>query len=388
MRLDGIRVLDLTQLLPGPFGTQLLADMGAEVIKIEPPDTGDYARVFARESGFPGHIFAAVNNGKKSVTLDLQTDAGQAAFHELVTTADVVFEQFRPGVTERLGIDYETVREHKTDIIYCSLTGYGQEGPYRDRAGHDLNYIGFAGLLDVTRGDESEKPSIPGYPIADMSGGILAALSITGALLSRELGNAEGNYIDLAMTDAVLSYAQVEAVMANAGLEIRPGDTSQTGKNPSYGVYETSDGRYVTLAAVEPKFWQAFCEAIDRPDLREHNMSEDEETREWLRGELEAVFAERTWAEWEDLLGNQDDTMFGLVKTPTEAFEDPQTQSRDLLRDAADGHTRLGYPAQVADGLDSRKTKLPELGEHTESILRESGLGDEDIETLRSRGAI
>lgn len=388
MRLDGIRVLDLTQLLPGPFGTQLLSDMGAEVIKVEPPEKGDSARVFAEEPGWPGHIFAAVNNGKKSVTLDLQTDAGQDTFHELAANADVVFEQFRPGVTERLNIDYETLREHNSDLIYCSLTGYGQNGPYRDRAGHDINYIGYAGLLDVTRGDEAESPSIPGYPIADMSGGVMAAMSIVSALLSRELGNTDGNYIDLSLTDTILSYAQVEAVMSSTGLDVRPGTTSQTGKFPSYGVYETSDGRYVTLAAVEPKFWRAFCDAVDRPDLVEYNQSQDAETREWLRGELEDVFAQRSWAEWEETLGGGDDTMFGLVKTPAEAFEDPQVQNRDLLEESEDGHTRMGYPAKVKDGLDDRRTELPGLGEHTESVLRDNGFSDEDIETLHSNGAI
>jgi crotonobetainyl-CoA:carnitine CoA-transferase CaiB-like acyl-CoA transferase len=207
MDLDGIRVLDLTQLLPGPYGTQLLADMGAEVVKVEPP-RGDPARLVRAQPGWSGYVFSAVNADKKSVALDLKQAAGREAFYDLVGDADVVFEQFRPGVADRLGIDHETLAAHNEEVVYCSLTGYGQAGPYRDRAGHDLNYVGFAGLADMTR-DADGAPTPPGYPIADMTGGLMAVTSILGALLSRELGNTGGTRIDLSMTDAVLAYAQV-----------------------------------------------------------------------------------------------------------------------------------------------------------------------------------
>lgn len=388
MQLDGIRVLDLTQLLPGPYGTQLLADMGAEVVKIEPPDDGDYARLMAEQPGWPGHLFEAVNNGKKSVTLDLQADSGKEAFYDLVASADVVIEQFRPGVVERLGIDYDTLVEHNAEIVYCSLSGYGQEGPYKERVGHDINYVGFAGMIDFTRSSPDEPPSVPGYPVADMSGGLFAAMSVVSALLARELGNAGGNYIDLSMTDTVLSYAQVEAVMATEGLDPRPGETTQTGMYPCYDIYETADGRYITLAAAEPKFWRSFCEAIDRPDLIEHHMSQDEEIRERVREELVDVFSEHTWNEWEEQLGDADDMMFGLVKTPAEALEDPQIRERGLLRETTDGHTRLGYPAKAERGLDTGETSLPDLGEHTETVLQDSGFDFDRIEELRNDDVI
>jgi alpha-methylacyl-CoA racemase len=399
MDLDGIRILDLTQLLPGPYGTQLLADMGAEVIKVEPP-SGDPARLFQAQPGWAGYVFSAVNNGKKSVSLDLKRGGGAAALYDMVEDADVVVEQFRPGVTKRLEIDYETLHSYNNDLIYCSLTGYGQSGPYEDRAGHDLNYVGFAGLAEMSRQDDDEPPTAPGYPIADMSGGHMAATSILSALLSRELGNAGGQYIDLSMTDTVLSYAQVEVAMADDGLDPRAGDTPISGAFPWYGIYETSDERHVTLAALEPKFWATFCEAIDRPDLVEYHMTEDEEDLAWLREELADVFASKTRSAWEEQLGDVDDAMFGLVNTPAEAVEDPHIEARGLLVDTEQGHRRMRFPAKVsagepmADGaedgvLDANNGDgTPEHGEHTDTVLTECGYDEEEIESLRDDSVI
>lgn len=383
MNLDGIRMLDLTQLLPGPYGSQLLADAGAEVIKVEPPD-GDPARLVESQPGWAGYVFPAVNNGKKSITLDLKHDEGRAAFYELVANADVVFEQFRPGVVDRLDIDYETLTEYNEELVYCSLSGYGQQGPYADRAGHDLNYVGFAGLADMTRDSADDAPTPPGYPIADMTGGLMAATSILGGLLSRELGNG-GTYIDLAMTDAVLSYAQVEVAMASDGENPRPGGTPIAGAFPWYDVYETSDGRHVTLAALEPRFWLSFCEAIDRPDLVEYHMTPEDDDREWLREELAAVFASHTREEWEQRLGSVDDAMFGLVNTPAEAIEDPHIQARDILEETAEGYRRVGFPANV-HGTGEQTDQhggCPDLGEHTEELLTECGFETEEIEGMR-----
>src|SRR6056297_3088540 len=255
MRLDGIRVLDLSRLLPGPYATQLLADAGAEVIKIEDTDAGDYARVMPpyTDDGV-GAIFDAINRGKRSVALDLKSDEGREAFLTLAESADVVFEQFRPGVVDRPGVDYESVRARNENVVYCSLSGFGQTGPHADRVGHDLNYVGMAGLLDMTRADEDSPPQIPGYPVGDMAGGLFAAFSIVGALLSRELGNTGGEYVDVAMTDVVASFSQSIAYDALAGEEPRPGETALTGDGPWYDIYECADGRYVTIAALEPKF--------------------------------------------------------------------------------------------------------------------------------------
>ncbi len=377
MRLDDVCALDLTRLLPGPYATQLLADCGADVIKIEDPDTGDYARNLPpqTDSGV-GAVFAAVNRGKRSVTLDLKSDAGRDALYRLIAQADVLLESFRPGVPERLGIDYETVGEHNPELVYCSLTGYGREGPHRDRAGHDLNYVGLAGLLDMTRASPDEAPRIPGYPIADVAGGLTAAFGVVAALLSRELGDDTGTHLDLSLSDAALSFSQVVTLPAAIGDDPRPGETPLTGALPWYDVYETADGRYVTFAALERKFWTAFCRAVDRPDLESTHGTDDPAERAAVREELEGLFASRTREEWVAL----DDPEIPLepVLTPREALEHPQYEARGTVRREAPP----GIESPVdADGTPDRSA-LPGHGEHTAEVLAEFGFADEEIDRL------
>ena len=387
MQLDGIRVLDFTRLLPGPYATQLLADNGAEVIKIEDTGMGDYARAMPphSERGV-GALFDMVNRGKRSVALDLKTSAGRDVIHELVGTADVLIEGFRPGVTERLGIDNETVRKHNDDIVYCSLTGCGRTGPDADRAGHDLNHVGAAGLLDMTRRSRDEAPRIPGYSVGDMAGGTFAALGVLGALCSRELGNTAGEHLDIAMTDVVLSFSQSVAHGALTGESPRPGETPLTGGLPWYDVYETADGRYVTLAALEPKFWAAFCTAVDHDELTDEHGTDDPATREALRETLEAVFAARTQAEWEADLGAIDATV-GPVHTPAEAVDSPQVGARGVIETADDAPRRIGFPARSSAPSDGVPESVPAHGEHTEAVLREHGFGTA-IERLRADDVI
>lgn len=379
MNLDSVRVLDLTRLLPGPYGTQQLADLGAKVIKIEDTQIGDYARQMD-----DGNIFRAINRDKKSVTLDLKTDAGREAFYRLVADVDVVIESFRPGVVSRLGIDYDTLREYNSEIVYCSISAFGQTGPNADRAGHDLNVAGVAGLLDVSREHSEAKPTLPGYQIADMATGLFAAFSITSALLSRELGSDGGEYIDVAMADVTLSFGQSLAGPAFSGNDPRPGETPLTGSLPWYDIYETADGRYVVLAALERPFWESFCEAINREDLIDAHDSEDPAVREALREELAAVFTERTRDDWERDLGDRDTTVSGIYSL-SEALENPQTKVRGIIERS--GETpRIGFPA-IADRPETDET-LPSLGEHTDEILNAAGYSDEKIESLRTRGVI
>jgi alpha-methylacyl-CoA racemase len=386
MRLDGIRVLDFTRLLPGPYATQLLADLGADVIKVEDTGQGDYARHMPpmSDDGI-GRVFTAVNRGKRSVTIDLKTDDGQDAFNRLIDEADVdvVFESFRPGVTERLGIDYDSIRERNPSIVYCSLSGYGQTGPLSERAGHDLNYVGRAGLLDMTREDETSKPQVPGYPIADMAGGLFAAFTIVGALCSRELGDGTGEYIDVAMADVALSFSQALAPGAVAGEDPRPGETPLTGGYPWYDVYETSDGKHVTLAALEPKFWQTFCESVGREDLVSEHMNTDPATMQALREELEEIFEERTREEWVEVLGDEDATVDG-VYTPEEAVEAAQFHEREVIQD--EGRPRVGFPA-VLNTPESDES-IPDHGEHTDDVLRAVGYDSTTIEQMRENGMI
>ena len=390
MRLDGIRVLDLSRLLPGPYATQLLADSGAEVVKVEDTDAGDYARGLAPyTSRGVGAVFDAVNRGKRSVAIDLKSEAGREAFYRLVEDADVLLEGFRPGVVDRLGIDYETLTEYNDDLVYCSLSGYGQEGPWADRAGHDLNYVALAGLLDMTRESSDEKPRIPGYPIGDMAGGLFAAFAIVEALLSRELGNAGGEYVDVAMADVVASFAQPVAYQAFTGDpdEPRPGDTSLTGGLPWYDCYETADGKWVTLAALEPQFWRAFCEAVDRDDLVDEHGTRDPDVLEALEAELRDLFRERTRDEWETALADVD-AAFAGVYAPAEAVDHPQFRARDLHERPDDAPPRIGFPARFGDESTGRDERVPAQGEHSRRYLAEAGYDDEKIEALLDSGAV
>lgn len=385
MRLDGVRVLDLSRLLPGPYATQLLADLGATVIKVESPDGGDYARGMSPvgESG-EGRVFESVNRGKRSVALDLKDDAGREAFYALVEGADVVFESFRPGVVERLGVDRETLASYNDDLIYVSLTGYGQSGPYADRAGHDLTYAGFAGLLDMTRPGPESKPTIVGSPVVDAASGVFAAFSIVGALLSRELGaESGGTYVDVAMADVALSFSRIHAGEALAGKTPRPGGTKLTGGVPCYDVYRTADGRYLTLAALEPQFWATLCEALDRPALADRHLSDDPAVRAAVRETLRETFASKSLDEWLDELDGVD-TPVGGVLTVAEALDHPQTRARGAVETPADAPPRIGFPA-VTPAAESVPTDVPAHGEHTAETLRDAGLPPDAIDRIRRR---
>jgi len=416
MDLSAVRVLDLTQLLPGPYATQLLRDVGAEVVKVERPDGGDPGRAFGaadRESdggAAAGNaeavtyesspLFDVVNRGKRSVTLDLSDDDGRAAFLDLARDADVVVEQFRPGVVDRLGVGYEDVRAVRDDVVYCSLSAYGQTGPDSGRVGHDLNCAGVAGVVDMTRPDPGADPVLPGFPVADMAGGLFAALSVVSALLSRELGGesdgedgnssagrAEGEYLDVSMTDAVVSLSQIVAGPAMAGRDQRPGETALTGAYPCYDVYECADGRYVTLAALEERFWKGFVRAVDRPDLAEAYMAADAATRERVREELAALFREQSREAWLEQLGDED-AMVGPVYSVAEAFADPHLETRSVIQDVDGLLRRAAFPVEGSDGPARTTDPAPALGEHTAEVLGEAGYTGEEIAALRSDGVV
>ncbi len=413
MDLSAVRVLDLTQLLPGPYATQLLRDMGAGVVKVERPDGGDPGRAFGasdREgentaTGGGGEavtyesspLFDVVNRGKRSVALDLASDAGRAAFLDLAGEADVVVEQFRPGVVDRLGVGYEDVRAVCGDVVYCSLSAYGQTGPDSGRVGHDLNCTGVAGLVDTTRPEPGADPVPPGFPVADMAGGLFAALSVVSALLSRELGGGPdgdtadggtgGEHLDVSMTDAVVSLSQVVAGPAMAGRDQRPGETVLTGARPCYDVYECADGRYVTLAALEPRFWETFCRAVDRPDLVDAHMAEGAAARERVRGELAALFGEQPREVWIERLGDED-AMVGPVHSVAEAFADPHLETRGVVQDVDGLLRRAAFPVEGSDGPARTTEPAPALGEHTSEVLGEAGYTDGEVAALRAEGVV
>jgi crotonobetainyl-CoA:carnitine CoA-transferase CaiB-like acyl-CoA transferase len=387
MRLDGVRVLDLTRLLPGPYATQLLADAGADVVKIEDTGAGDYARAMEPTVRGHGAIFDAVNRGKRSVALDLKTDAGREAFLDLAATADAVVESFRPGVVDRLGVGPDAVRERNGAVVYCSLSGYGGTGPRADRVGHDLNYAGLAGFLDMNRESTEAPPTIPGYPIVDMGGGLLAAFAVVSGLLSRELGDGTGEFLDVGMTDAVVSFSQAVAPAAFAGDDPRPGETALSGGAPWYDVYECADGRYVTVAALEPAFWGNLCEALDRPEWRDRHGTDDPAEREALREALAETFADRPRDDWVEAFAGADAPVEG-VYTPAEALSHPQIDARGYVERAGDAPPRVGLPIR-GDAVDPDPAPdVPDHGEHTEALLREAGYDDADLGRLRATDAV
>lgn len=386
MNLSSIRVLDLSRLLPGPYATQLLAESGADVIKVEDTDKGDYSRTSSPTGDDNiSFLFNAINRGKRSICLDLSSQQGQEVFYDLVEDADVIFEQFRPGVVDRLGINYEQVQPINSDIIYCSLTGYGQNGPYCDRPGHDLNYAATAGLLDMTREDRSDKPQIPGIPVADMSGGLFAAFSIVSALLSRELGGTSGEYIDVSMTDVLLSFSQLLIPKAIIDCDVTPGRTRLTGKYPCYDIYKTSDQRYIALAALEPKFWQNFCKGVGKEELIDKHMSESAEVRSELRSALEEIFASKTREEWADEMMNME-AMISPVNTILEAIENPQIASRNLID--YDEKPYVRSPGMSSEEFSSSRMDAPKHGQHTDDVLNEIGYTKDTIDNLRENDII
>jgi crotonobetainyl-CoA:carnitine CoA-transferase CaiB-like acyl-CoA transferase len=376
--LAGLRLLDLSRLLPGPYCTMLLADLGAEVIKIETPLAGDYARLAPPELGLGG-LFEAVNRNKKSVALNFRNARGREIFLQLAEGADVVMETSRPGALKRWGMDYNGVRAVNPRIIYCSLSGYGQSGPYRDRAGHDLNYIAVGGLLALN-GAAGGPPIPPGVQIADLAGGMLAAIAILGALAGRER-TGRGAHLDVAMLDAVVSWVAplVDPQFLGAGRNPERGRMTLSGGLPCYNVYETADGQYLTLSALEPNFWQAFCNAVTRADLLPRQFEYQ------AIAEVAAIFRERTRAEWLAHFESVD-ACVEPVNSFAEMWRHPQVRHRGLVAGAAGQGERVGSPFTFA--APERVSPAPALGAHTREALKGIGLGDEEIEELEAKGVV
>ncbi|HWV86668.1 MAG TPA: CoA transferase, partial [Capillimicrobium sp.] len=293
--LEGVRVLDLSRLLPGPFCSLLLADFGADVVKVEDTGAGDYARwapprFDGVEDSAAGAFFLALNRNKRSIRVDLKTEAGRDVLLRLARDADVLLESFRPGVLDRLGVGYERLREANPGLVYCAITGYGQDGPYRDRSGHDMNYLGLVGLLGLT-GEAGGPPVPPAGQIADIGGGaLMAAFAILAALRERDR-SGEGQLVDVSMADGALSWLGMLAARVFAGdAPPRRGRLELAGGIICYRPYAASDG-WVTLGALEPKFWAAWCRGVGREDLIERQF--DPPGSDTHR-EVEAIFAART----------------------------------------------------------------------------------------------
>jgi len=366
--LAGVRILDFTRLLPGPYATQLMADLGAEIIKVEDKGTGDTMRYYPPyfEGDNPkdrlSAYFVCVNQGKKSITLDLKNAADQQAFLSLCNEADVVVESFRPGVMTRMNIDYDAVKAIKPDIIYVSLTGYGQFGPYRDLPGHDMNYVGLMGNLSLN-GKKEDTPVNPGVQAADLGGALFVVMSIIGALYHRTK-TGEGTYIDVAMSDVAFTLArQFIAESLAAGTATTRGEGPLLGEYPWYSVYKCKDGRFFALGLIEDKFWFIFCNSPEI-GLADYAKTQFEKgpARDQLFEKVRNIMATKTAEEW-----------FGLFKawdipgTPVqnvlEATRDPNVQARDLLRFATHRSTKdvpvFPFPIKIAPSQRALYTYEP-----------------------------
>lgn len=398
--LQGIRVLDLTRLLPGGYCTQLLADYGAEVIKVEDTGLGDYIRWAPpyhggeemQASGTRSALYLSLNRNKRSIRVDLKSEAGREALTKLVGETDVLVEGFRPGVMDRLGLGYEHLREINPGLVYCAITGYGQDGPYRDRAGHDQNYLALNGVLGLTGTPPADgspgQPVLPGVQIADLAGGaMMAAFGILAALHERNASGL-GQLVDVSMTDGARSMLAMEAARYFCAGEVqRRGDGQLGGGAICYLPYEAADG-WVSCAALEPKFWAAFCSGVGREDLVEKQF-ERPGTEAWR--EVAAIFAARTRQEW-SAFNHEHDCCIEPILELDEALESELASEREATVEwdqPGIGTVRqLGPPVKLDRTPGRVREPAPTLGEHTAEILAEAGYSEGDIEQLLESGAV
>jgi alpha-methylacyl-CoA racemase len=392
--LSDVKVLDLTRLLPGGFCSLLLADLGAEVLKVEDTGIGDYIRWAPpyygsdeqQELGTRSSLYLALNRGKRSIRLDLKSEAGKGALLRLVERYDVVLDGFRPGVLDRLGVGYEQMRNANSAIVYCAITGYGQDGPYTQRAGHDMNYLGLVGLLGLT-GARDGPPVQSGGQIADLGGGaLMAAFGVMAALHERRR-SGQGQMVDISMADGALSWLALVAGRYFCDGEVpRRGEQQLAGGLLCYYPYEAADG-WVTCGALEPKFWAAFCNGVGRPELIEKQF-EPPGSEAWR--EVAEVFRARSRDEWK-AFNDEHDCCIEPVLDLDEALDSELVRAREMvsaMEQPGLGTVRqLGVPVKMSRTPGDPTRPAPAFGEHTDEVLREAGYSDEEIAAMKESGA-
>ncbi|MFP4000264.1 MAG: CaiB/BaiF CoA transferase family protein [Desulfobacterales bacterium] len=376
--LSDIMVLDLSRLLPGPYASMILADHGARVICME-------------DRRFAGEALKSntVNRGKQHMTLNLKSEEGKRIFFQLAESADVVLEGFRPGVTSRLGVDYESVSSVNPGIVYCSITGYGQNGPYSGFVGHDANYLSQAGVLDLI-GEPGGRPVIPGIQIADMAGGGMnAVIGIMLALYNREK-TGKGQYIDISMTDGSMSFLSLAVSLQQAtGKQLHRGDSYLSHRYACYNTYETQDGRYLSIGAVENRFWKNLCEYFKVPEYT--SLQYDDDRREEILEFFRSRFLSRPLSYWKETLAGLE-ICWAPVQTLSEALEDPCFSHRQMVvqlsEEGAKPLTALGSPVKLSENPAVIKGMPPEFGKDTTAILRQLGYSDAQIAAFAEKGVI
>lgn len=385
--LENIRLLDLSRLLPGPYCTMLLADLGAEVIKVEEPGRGDYARELLTG------IFYAVNRNKKSITVNLKEAEGREIIYRLAERVDVVVESFRPGVVARLKVAYEDLRQINPQIIYCSLSGYGQDGPYRLWPGHDLNYLSIAGVLSLPGGVDCP-PARPGLPVVDLCAAMFAALAILSAFITRS-HTGVGQYLDVGMSDAIFSWVSTRVgEYMLSGIETTPAEMPYL--NPTNDVFETADGKQISLGVVEEHFWEKFCTVIKRKDLliapefKTYDLRK--ENARLLIKTLRDIFRQKTCAEWVNIL-SAEGVPCSPVKTIPEAFADSQLNARKMITEIYVPELKrfikqIAFPVKMSATSTEIKTPPPAIGQQTKEILTWLGYQESEIKELFKKQVI
>lgn len=386
--LEGVTVIDFTRLLPGPLATMMLADMGADVIKVEDPDSPDYIRSFEPLIEGTSAFYYALNRNKRSLAINFLSPAGKEALLNIVRNADVFIEQYRPGVMKSMGLDYQTLKAVNPCLIYISITGYGQDSFLSQAAGHDLNYIAISGALGVT-GDPQGRPVIPGFQLADIAGGSYMVMNAVTTALYRREKTGTGEWLDVAMTDSVLPFLALPFAEQQAlGKAHTRGKFQLSGGQANYNVYECSDGKYVALGSLEPKFWNKVCDRLGKPEWREQILG-GPEVQEGIQKELQNIFLTKTRTEWLAFF-QKDDVCLTAINELDELTSDPYLRERKLFVDfdlAGKTFSTIATPVRH-EGMADHHWQAPKLGEDSIAILRESGTSDDQINHLIKENTI
>ncbi|GGY38635.1 CaiB/BaiF CoA transferase family protein [Parvularcula lutaonensis] len=389
MKLQGLKVLDLSAFLPGPHMTMMMADHGADVIMVEPANgVGEPTREIGEKTADGVSVwFRNIARGKRSLKLNLKDDAGRELFHRLADQADVVVEAFRPGVVKRLGVDYETLSARNERLIYCSISAFGQDASIAKKPAHDLTVQGLAGLVDLNRGLEDGKPTLPNVPFADASASLMALSAIMMALYRRET-TGRGDYIDLAMFDAAMAWTP--NVLGPVFAQNRPPEPKEMrsfGGSAMYNLYETADGEYLILGGSEVKFAANLLEALGRRDLLPIAKLPPGPDQEPLRSFFRETFIAKDLASWKKFL-SEVDCCWSWVRSLDEAINDPYTNERRMVFTDSEGHRHLGPPIRFREEPPTPVPSVPGYGEHSIEIAREAGLSEPEIDALIARGVI
>lgn len=388
--LAGLKVLDFTGLLPGPFGTRLLADMGAEVLRVEAPVRPDMVRIMPPfDSDGLSACHSSLNRNKSGIAIDLKTPEGLEIVRSLVKEYDVVVEQFRPGVMSRLGIGYEELKAINPKLIYCAITGYGQNGVYRNRAGHDLNYLAVAGIMDYTGRQDAGPLPLP-IQAADVTGGLYAVGGILAAVIHR-LNTGEGQFVDISLTDAAFSLQALTAPPALVGNDQPKPETDGLNGGSFYDCYRTADNRFLSIAGLEPQFFSGFCMAIEKPELLSLGISKQPETVKLVKSTIQAVIIQKPLADWVARFAALD-VCVEPVLTFAEACDHPQMRDRNMVVDVpmANGERQKQIACPVVFSATPVKYNLTggHLGAETDRVMQAQGYSPEQIADLKKRGVL